>query len=377
MRVLHVINGEHFGGIERAVSLLTTRCADVSPSVVCLMGDDLATVRAAMSACAVDVVRMSHRADVRSTVRLAHAARARGADLMHAHTLRAMLVAAAAGRLAGVPVVATLHSPIARDTEDEGRNRRNARLQRVLVRWTSAIIAVNDRIRRDAVSGGASPDAVTVVRNGIDLSSCAIGDPSRLRASLPAWPREALLVGTHALLRPRKGIDVLIRAMAIVARAVPSAHLVIVGNAESAGYLASLRTLATRVGVGDRVAFLAHRDDVGHVLAALDVFAMPSLYGEGTPFAALEAMAASRCIVAARSEGIDETIEDGITGLLVPPGDHAALAGALVSALGNAPLRGDLGQRARRDAEARFAADRMAADTEAVYRAVLGRRISA
>jgi glycosyltransferase involved in cell wall biosynthesis len=371
LRVVHVINGEHFGGIERAVALLATACGRVSPSVVCLMGDDEARVRAAMRGCPVEVVRMRHRADVTAAVRLARVARASGCDLLHAHTLRAALVAAAAARLARVPVVATLHSPIARDTEDDARNRRNLRVQRRLFRWIAGHIAVSEGIREEAIRAGAAPASVTVIRNGIDIARYAGGDPRALRGVLDPWPADAPLVGTHALLRPRKGLDVLIRAIPLIAQPVPSARFVIAGNAETPAYELELRALAGDLGVADRIAFVGFRDDVADVLAALDVFVMPSLYGEGTPFAVLEAMAAARCIVATRTEGIVETVTDGETGALVPSGDPEALAHALVAVLTDDRRRRALGENARRAALTHFAVGRMAATTESFYRATL------
>ena len=119
--------------------------------------------------------------------------------------------------------------------------------------------------------------------------------------------------------------------------------------------MAELRQQATALGIADRVVFAGHRTDVPDLLGALDVFCISSLY-EGTPLALFEAMAAGKAIVSTSVDGCREVLEDGVTGVLVPPGDAAALASGLDRVLGDAALREGLGrQRARRLAPLRRA----------------------
>ena len=109
--------------------------------------------------------------------------------------------------------------------------------------------------------------------------------------------------------------------------------------------MADLRQQAAALGIADRVVFAGHRTDVPDLLGALDVFCISSLY-EGTPLALFEAMAAGKAIVSTSVDGCREVLEDGVTGVLVPPADAAALASGLDRVLGDATLREGLGRRA-------------------------------
>jgi glycosyltransferase involved in cell wall biosynthesis len=132
-----------------------------------------------------------------------------------------------------------------------------------------------------------------------------------------------------------------------------------------------LEALAARLGIADRVRFLGTRDDIPDLLAACDVFALPSLY-EGSSLAVLEAMAARRAVIASAIGGTDELIEDGRDGLLVPPGDPEALAAALARLLNDAELRARLAANARERVEREFSRERMAARVGAAYEELLG-----
>ncbi len=99
------------------------------------------------------------------------------------------------------------------------------------------------------------------------------------------------------------------------------------------------------MGIADRVVFAGHRTDVADLLGALDVFCISSLY-EGTPLALFEAMAAGKAVVSTSVDGCREVLEEGVTGLLVPPGDAGALAASLERVADDAPLRDGLGRRA-------------------------------
>jgi glycosyltransferase involved in cell wall biosynthesis len=109
--------------------------------------------------------------------------------------------------------------------------------------------------------------------------------------------------------------------------------------------MAELRQQTAALGIADRVVFAGHRTDVPDLLGALDVFCISSLY-EGTPLALFEAMAAGKAIVSTSVDGCREVLEDGVTGVLVPPADAAALASGLDRVLGDAALREGLGRQA-------------------------------
>jgi glycosyltransferase involved in cell wall biosynthesis len=201
---------------------------------------------------------------------------------------------------------------------------------------------------------------VAVVPNGLDFAQV---QPRVARRQL----RKVIVV---ANLRPEKGHDVLMDAASDVLRRVPDARFEIVG----AGPL--LETLVARAEarrMTHAFTFLGHRDDVPARLADADIFALPSR-SEAFPNAVLEAMAAGLPIAASAVGGILELIDDNRTGLLVPPGDAAALADRLCRLMTETALASSLGDAARKEAQARYSFDRMVAAFESLYLTELTRR---
>jgi glycosyltransferase involved in cell wall biosynthesis len=156
-------------------------------------------------------------------------------------------------------------------------------------------------------------------------------------------PEDAPLVGAIGRLNTQKGHRYLLEAAPSIVSAHPRVHFLIAGDGD---LLPSLREQARALGLGDRVRFAGHRTDVPDLLGAIDLLAIPSLY-EGTPLALFEAMAAGKAIVSSAVDGCAEVIEDGRTGLLVPPQDPAALAHAISRLLADEPLRLELSAAAR------------------------------
>jgi glycosyltransferase involved in cell wall biosynthesis len=167
------------------------------------------------------------------------------------------------------------------------------------------------------------------------------------------------MIGAIGRLEPQKGIDILIRALADV----EGATLLVVGDgSERKG----LEELARTVGVADRVIWLGWSEDARSYLGSLDVVALPSRF-EGFPLAVLEALLARSAVVAADVGSVAEAVRDGETGLLVPPEDPAALAGAINRMLADVELRQRLGEQGRRLVLERFTAEHMTRAFESLY----------
>jgi glycosyltransferase involved in cell wall biosynthesis len=300
-------------------------------------------------------------AGARGVPALARLLRRHSPDLFHAH-LSAPLAAKwglSAAVLARVPTVATVQLVPSFEPD------RAARLQlRLLAARVDRYIAVSDDIARE-LSGrfGWPARKITVVRNAVDVERFERPPSADLRAELSGG-RDLPIVLTCARLGDQKGHPVLFRAAA----EVPEATFVLAGDGPLRG---ELEAEAARLGLGERVVFLGRRTDIPDLLAACDVFALPSLF-EGTSLAVLEAMAAGRAVVSSSIGGTDELIEDGVSGLLVPPGDAAALGGAIQRLLGDAELRASMAARARRRAHTEFTRQEMAKRVERVYTEVLG-----
>ena len=145
--------------------------------------------------------------------------------------------------------------------------------------------------------------------------------------------------------------------------AVPDATLLVVGEGSRRD---ALEELAADLGIADRVVFTGRRDDVPAVTAALDIAVLPS-YREALGLTVLEAMALSRPVVASDVGGIPEMIEDGRTGLLVPPRDPAALAAAIIRLLRDHPLADTLARNGHDMVHERFCIELMVRAVEAIY----------
>jgi glycosyltransferase involved in cell wall biosynthesis len=245
-----------------------------------------------------------------------------------------------------------------------------------LVGWAlkraDGIIAISDYVRGTVVDGGFDDDRTFIVRNGIDPSRWhADHDRAEARAGL-GLDADAPLVLTVCRLVGGKGVDDVIRALALARREFPTARLVAVGQEQFAGYVDVLQALAADLGVGDAVTFAGWRRDVEALLSACDVFAMPS---QGEPFglAYLEAMAMERPVLAYRSGASAEVIDDKETGLLADQGDVAGLGANMIELMGRPELRRAMGEAGRSRVEAEFTLRRMAANVAAVYRRVMDR----
>ena len=176
-----------------------------------------------------------------------------------------------------------------------------------------------------------------------------------------------------ALFRPRKGIEVLLQAIALLRSQGQSVHLRAVGDFETAEYGHTVHALANQLGLSGAIDWVGFRRDIDPELAQMDLFVLPSLFGEGLPMVLLEAMSAGLPIVSTRVEGIPEAVRDGREGLLAAPGDPADLARAIARVVeGEADWYAMRAACLQRHAE-RFSDVRMAADVAAVYRRVLGR----
>jgi len=236
-------------------------------------------------------------------------------------------------------------------------------LWRRAVAVADAIIALGDQVRRDAIAElGAPAERVTVVNNGVDLARFTPAAERRgsVRAALGLAPGQLVAVAATRLV-PEKGVGVALVALA----RVPEVMLLVAGQGREAG---ALQRRARALGVAERVRFLGHleRERLAEVLAASDVFVMPTLCREGVPMSLIEAMASGLPVLASRRGGITSAITDGRDGLLVPAGDASALAAALARLAGDARLRETLGAAARATALDRFSETRMVAATEAV-----------
>jgi glycosyltransferase involved in cell wall biosynthesis len=199
--------------------------------------------------------------------------------------------------------------------------------------------------------------------------------PEAARATLGLAP-DAFVCAILGRISTWKGQDVLIRALADPALSGSDAIALVAGDPwrGEERRLTELRTLAGELGVGERVRFVGFRPDVENVYGAADVVCVPSTQPDPLPNAALEAAAAGCCVVAADHGGLPEILHDGETGLLVAPGDPAALAAVLARLRSDPTRRERLGAAAAADVRVRFAPAHLLARAQALYDDVTGPR---
>jgi len=223
-------------------------------------------------------------------------------------------------------------------------------LNRLTVPRISSLAGVSDYARdRTGRQLGLDPRRTVTIYNGVDLDRFRwVPRPAGATA------RPTILVVAHLI--PEKGVDVLLRAFALLED--PEARLIVVGDGpEQAG----LRALAASLGIDARTEFAGLRDDVPSCLQTAEVFVHPAVWAEAFGWTIAEAMASGCVVVASRTGGIPELVEDGQTGLLVEPHDPKAIAAALNRVLASPDLRRRLAAAARRRVEERFSLQRCAA----------------
>jgi len=198
-----------------------------------------------------------------------------------------------------------------------------------------------------------------VIHNSTPLEPFDRPPRPALRKELTRMPQQPLILTVARLDNRHKGLDFLVSAAALV----PGAQFVIAGEGPDR---AILESQAKSLGVADRVILLGHRSDIPDLLATCDLFVLPSFF-EGLPVSVVEAMASGKPVVATAIGGTDEAVENGVTGLLVPPGDAVRLAEAIRAVLADAALAARMGSAGRRRAQEEFSAEMMIRRTEALY----------
>ncbi len=316
--VAHVILTMGLGGAERLVHDLAIRRAEQKRrvSVICLdaIRDNLEGL--AERCVPVHLIRRRPMVFDPSTARaLVRHVRRHDVRVLHAHDLSSLAYAVVAGALTRIPVVMTEHSR--HYLEERARRRWEKRL---LSMGLDALVEVSDQLAdASRCRDGVARRRIHVIPNGVPVESYRHADGAAVRREWGLEP-SCLLIGAVGRLEHIKGPDVLLAAFSLVQAQHPQSRLVYVGDGS---LRESLRAAALRMGLGERVLFAGMRSDIPAVMAALDIFAMPSR-SEGLPFALLEAMAASLPLVTTSVGHIPDLITDGQNGLLVPPSPDLA-----------------------------------------------------
>lgn len=318
--------------------------------------------------------------DLGAFVALRRLIREHEVDLVHAHLTDACIWGAAACRLQSLPLVATVHSPPAVIRRPEGlRSTVRERLLRAgLARQACRTLAVSAWLRDRIVAAWPEVSSrLEVVHNGVDApapgaDACGPTAPAagaRFRAGLEI-PEDVPLASAVAVLRQGKGLDTLLAAIPQVLERVPAARFAIVGGGP---LRAELEARAEELGMREACRFAGFHDELGPVYAATDVLVLPSV-DDPLPTVLLEAMAAAVPVVGCRSGGVPEIVDDGVTGILVEPGDTDRLGRAITRLLASPAERERMGAAARQRHRSRFSAGGWARRLREVYEDCTGGR---
>jgi len=288
-----------------------------------------------------------------------------GPTIVHTFLLTGSLYGRFAAMMAKVPIVIGTEVNIY-----ERKQAAHATAERWLMRGTDAVVASAESVREFYIKQvHADPDKVQVIYNAVDWSQLQTTmAPEEFRASVGA-PADAPVAGIIARLTEQKAHRVLFDAMARHS-GLSRLHLLVVGDGELRD---DLRGRVEALGLQGRVHFLGARRDLGNILAGIDVFVMPSFW-EGLPLSLVLAMGAGLPVVATSVAGIPEVVQDGVSGLLVPPDDTAALGDALARVISDKTSSVAMGEAARAYVRPRFGVDGYMSSITALYDRLLAAR---
>jgi glycosyltransferase involved in cell wall biosynthesis len=364
MKVLHVEAGRNlYGGAQQVLYLLEgLHRRGIDNVLACPRRSALSAAAAPFAQ--VHAMPMWGDMDALMALRLYRLMQRVRPDIVHLHSrIGADVMGGIAARLSGLPVVYSRR-------QDNPEPRWSVRLK---YRLHHRVIAISDGIAQLKLSEGLAPQRLRVVRSVVDATPYR-GERDmpwfRAQLSLPAGSRTLAVV---AQLIERKGHLVLLDALPPLLREFPDLHVRFFGK----GPLEHrLRDEIDARGMRERVTLAGFRDDLPRMLPCVDLLVHPA-YREGLGVSLLQASAAGVPIVACRAGGIPEAVRDGINGLLVPPGDSAALREAIARLLRDPGLAQRMGAAGRELVAREFSPDSMVEGNLAVYRELLAERATA
>ena len=369
INVLHIIGTLQLGGAENQVVTLAQALSDGRHEIhVCCLhreGEQASVLR--NMGINVFCLNMRQRFWPVAVFKLYRLIRRLKVQILHTHLYNAGIWGRMVAIFAGVPVIVTTEHGMA-----SWKKRYHLLLERVVNHYTNKIIAVSEDIRRRRVDfEGVNPKKIITISNMVDINLFnAPTSREQVRKRL-GINDSIILIGTVARLVVAKRLDILLEAARIICNGFPQARFLIIGDGplrEQLEFQAEQLDLHS-----DHVQFLGSREDIPELMSALDVFVLSS-EREGLPVAMLEAMAASKPVVATRVGGIPEVIRDGHNGLLVPPRNVHRLSEAICALLKSSTLRETIGNNGYSTVKSDFSASAISRQIAALYTSLLEKK---
>jgi glycosyltransferase involved in cell wall biosynthesis len=369
-KIAYLIDGLSMGGAERLmVPMLKHLSQDnFEPYVCALQSKDGNPMAAEIRALGVPVecLGIRHLREADAIPRLIGYLKKIRADLVHTQLEAANILGNLSAKLLHLPSVCTIHVMPSLDVKT--KTKLHQRVEWFALRhFCDRVISVSEEARQYHIDiSGSSAQRLTTIYNGIDLSAFLhmdfVVERGAVRAEL-GFSSDANVLVTVAVLRPPKGIQFMIRALPAILASCPNTYYLIVGDGS---HHSALVDEVNNAGVHRRVIFTGMRNDVPRLLAAGDVFVLPTLT-EALPTVLAEAMAARLPIVASRVGGIPEMIANGQNGILVAPEDVTGLANACIHLLENPDKRRGIGEEGWKTASRKFSIERQVDQLKQLY----------
>jgi glycosyltransferase involved in cell wall biosynthesis len=353
MTILQVISQRHLSGAERVCLMLSESLQRRGHRVVLLCKKGAAMLdEAARRGIETRTPGLSGKFNPLVAAGILRIAREVHADVIHTHLSTASQWGGAAGKLGGIPVVAHVH----------------AMNSHYFFLLADAMIACSEGVRQHIIKQGVSEKRIRTIYNGIESKRLAVAqERPAMRESL-GIAGDAPAVACIAHLADKKGQADLVRAVALLKERWPDLVCFLAGTG---GNMESLRRLVEELGVSHEVILLGYRSDAVEIMNAMDIVILPSLGKEGRPLVLLEAALLGIPSICSSIPGNNEVVVDGVTGLLFPPGEPAALAQQIDRLLSDRERCVGMGQKAQERARQEFTIEAMTDRVEALYRQLL------
>jgi len=365
--VLFVVDTLELGGTETQMVQLARqlKANGHSLTVACLHpGGPLAHDLSEAGICVVEFPKLGSLLSLSGayqSFRLAAFIRRRKFDVVHAHDLWANLMAVPAARITGAPVILS-------SQRDLGHLFWYTPFRRKVIgaihRLSTRVVANSAAVRKLLVENFRVPSArVRVVRNSVDFQRFAFAHGDKKKNFPGLDPKSRLIAVVANMHSSVKGHHDLIEAARIICNVIPEACFVLVGDGDERS---KIEEHARRAGMRKHFIFMGRRTDVPELLACCELSVLAS-ESEGFPNVVLEAMAAGLPVVATRVGGVPEIIEDGRSGILIPPKNYQALADAVLRVMQNPPLAVQLARAGQQRVKTHFSFDRLVEEVEQLY----------
>lgn len=364
--VLYVIATLDRAGAEHQMTMLVTRLdrSRFAPKVACLTRGGPLEDRLRAAGVPYEIIGKRRKWDAGAVRALKRIIREHGTRVIHTWLFAGNAYGRWAARACDVPVVVASERSV-----DEWRSWRHRFIDRHLAKRTDAVVANCRAVRDFVIREGIDHARVRIIENAIDLDAFDAAVCDEPRDGVLDDLDDRFVVIQAGRFEPQKGLPDLIEAVRVVRESAPEVMLVLAGDGPDRP---AIERLVIDLDLEDHVRLIGLRDDLPPLLARSDAVVLASLW-EGLPNVVIDAMAARRPVIATDVGGCPELIEDGRTGLIVPPRESALLADAILRIHEDPALGLELGTAARAAVETRFAVERMVNAYQTLYLQLLNR----